>query len=134
MRTVRESFCSLLSCRLIMISEFTLFFSHCRYQPSTGYIWVFENDDDQEEDPVALLQLAKKRKRRKILDVRRPGERTEAEEEGARASEAIDRILIRLSKSPLVSPSATSTKDGDDTKSVTSKASTSVATTSEKND
>jgi hypothetical protein len=72
-----------------------------RYQPSAGYIWMFEDDD--EEDPVTLLKLCKKRKRRKILDVRRPGERTDAEEEGIRASEAIDRILVRLSKSPLVS-------------------------------
>jgi hypothetical protein len=72
-----------------------------RYQPSSGYIWIFEDDD--EEDPVALRKLCKKRKRRKILDVRRPGERTDAEEEGIRASEAIDRILVRLSKSPLVS-------------------------------
>ena len=74
-----------------------------RYQPSAGYIWMFEDDD--EEDPVALLKLCKKRKRRKILDVRRPGERTDVEEEGIRASEAIDRILVRLSKSLLVSNS-----------------------------
>lgn len=79
--------------------------SQCaRYQPSLGYIWVFEGneDSDEEDDPVALLQLAKRRKRRKILDNRRPGERTDAEEEGIRASEAIDRILVRLAKSPLV--------------------------------
>lgn len=71
-----------------------------RYQPSTGYTWMFEHTE--EEDPVALMQLMKKRKRRKILDHRRPGERTDAEEEGIRASEAIDQILVRLSKSPLV--------------------------------
>lgn len=71
-----------------------------RYQPSTGYTWMFEHTE--EEDPVALLHLMKKRKRRKILDHRRPGERTDAEEEGIRASEAIDQILVRLSKSPLV--------------------------------
>lgn len=87
--------------------------SRCaRYQPSTGYIWVFEgggdDDDDkgdekeEDEDPVALLQLAKSRKRRKVLDNRRPGERTDAEEEGIRASEAIDRILVRLAKSDLI--------------------------------
>ena len=76
--------------------------SQCsRYLPSTGYIWVFEEGENS-EDPVALLQLAKRRKRRKILDNRRPGERTDAEEEGIRASEAIDRILIRLAKSPLI--------------------------------
>lgn len=72
-----------------------------RYLPSTGYTWVFEENYD-EEDPVALLQLQKRRKRRKILDNRRPGERTDAEEEGIRASEAIDRILVRLAKSPVV--------------------------------
>jgi hypothetical protein len=80
-----------------------------RYQPSTGYMWMFEDDD--EDDPVALLNLSKKRKRRKILDVRRPGERTEAEEEGIRASEAIDRILVRLSKSPLVSGATNANED-----------------------
>lgn len=78
-------------------------------------------EDDDEDDPVALLKLCKKRKRRKILDVRRPGERTQAEEEGIRASEAIDRILVRLSKSPLVS-GATKTSANDDAKSETTKA------------
>lgn len=70
-----------------------------RYQPSIGYQWVFE---DEQMDPVALIQLSKKRKRRKILDNRQPGERTAAEEEGIRASEAIDQILVRLSKSELL--------------------------------
>jgi MED6 mediator sub complex component len=92
--------------------------SCARFHPATGYIWVFEpsqqhndqrrldrnnNDDDDntigqydDEDPVTLMRLA--RKRRKILDTRRPGERTAAEEEGIRASEAIDQILVRLSK------------------------------------
>ena len=75
--------------------------SQCaRYHPSVGYTWVFE---EEEMDPVALVQLAKKRKRRKILDSRRPGERTAAEEEGIRASEAMDQILVRLSRSPLFS-------------------------------
>ena len=64
-------------------------------------MWMFEDDD--EEDPVALMKLSKSRKRRRVLDKRKPGERTEAEEEGIRASEAIDRILVRLSKRPLVS-------------------------------
>ena len=71
-----------------------------RYQPSTGYTWMFEQSE--EEDPVALLHFMRKRKRRKILDHRRPGERTDAEEEGIRASEAIDQILVRLSKSALL--------------------------------
>ena len=85
-------------------------------------------EDDDEDDPVALLNLAKRRKRRKILDVRRPGERTEAEEEGIRASEAIDRILVRLSKSPLVSGACTSTATSanHDAKSETTRKSTAM--------
>jgi hypothetical protein len=67
-----------------------------RFHPATGYTWVFESDEGLDCDPVALLRLS--RKRRKILDNRRPGERTAAEEEGIRASEAIDQILVRLSK------------------------------------
>lgn len=70
--------------------------SCARYQPSVGYAWVFEKD---ELDPGEHLQLVKRRKRRKILDNRPPGERTPAEEEGIRASEALDAILVRISKS-----------------------------------
>jgi len=77
-----------------------------RFQPAIGYTWVFEQGDSAtsttaaaDEDPVALERLVKKRKRRKILDNRRPGERTAAEEEGIRASEAMDQILVRISKS-----------------------------------
>jgi MED6 mediator sub complex component len=89
--------------------------SCARFHPATGYVWIFEpsstatasdanidEDDDgtigqrDDENPTVLLQLA--RKRRKILDHRRPGERTAAEEEGIRASEAMDQILVRLSK------------------------------------
>jgi hypothetical protein len=69
-----------------------------RYQPSVGYMWVFEDDEDK-MGPVDLMDLAKRRKRRKTIDTRKPGERTAAEEEGIRASEAIDQILVRLSKS-----------------------------------
>ena len=88
--------------------------SQCaRYQPSTGYTWVFEDGEDQ-MDPVALLQLAKRRKRRKILDNRRPGERTAAEEEGIRASEAMDQILIRLSKSDLLAKKPSGKKSLED--------------------
>lgn len=84
--------------------------SCARYQPSLGYTWVFE-DEDEKMGPVELIALAKRRKRRRILDNRKPGERTAAEEEGIRASEAIDQILVRLSKSPMVAKSkdATST-------------------------
>lgn len=61
-------------------------------------------------DPVKLYQLCKKRKRRNEIDHRRPGERTAAEEEGIRASESIDQILVRLSKSPLVAGALTVSK------------------------
>ena len=92
-----------------------------RFLPSTGYTWHFEaatnatndskkNKEDHQEqdhnndlDPVQLQRLSQKRKRRKILDHRRPGERTAAEEEGIRASEAMDRILVRINQSQLVS-------------------------------
>jgi hypothetical protein len=76
-----------------------------RYQPSTGYTWNFDDDEDN-VDPVVLMKLNKRTKRRKVLDNRRAGERNEAEEEGLRSSAAIDQILVRLSKSPLVSSSA----------------------------
>ena len=75
-----------------------------RYQPSTGYTWNFEGDEDH-VDPVSLMKLHKRMKRRKVLDNRKAGERNEAEEEGLRSSQAIDQILVRLSKSPLVSSS-----------------------------
>jgi len=80
-----------------------------RFLPSVGYMWVFEDQEGEEDNnmgPVALLQLSKRRKRRKILDNRKPGERTAAEEEGIRASEAIDQILVRISKGPLLSSEA----------------------------
>jgi hypothetical protein len=80
-----------------------------RYQPSTGYTWNFDDDEDN-VDPVALMKLNKRMKRRKILDNRRAGERNEAEEEGLRSSQAIDQILVRLSKSPLVSSAAAATR------------------------
>ena len=80
-----------------------------RYEPSTGYTWNFDAKDDNsgdEEDETtstAVGRLRRKRRRlRRVLDNRRPGERTSEEEEGIRASEAIDRILVRLSKCPIV--------------------------------
>jgi hypothetical protein len=91
-----------------------------KYHPSVGYVWVFENKEskkssrkgseieDDGTEHLELVQLARKRKRRTIVDNRRPGQRTAAEEEGIRASEAMDQILVRLSKSTLV---ATTTSD-----------------------
>lgn len=93
--------------------------SECaRYEPSTGYQWKFNDDDDDDDnddtdneddingkdDSTTTTKIkiksshANRTKRRRILDNRRPGERTDEEEEGIRASEAIDRILVRLSK------------------------------------
>jgi hypothetical protein len=53
------------------------------------------------------MKLHKRMKRRKVMDNRKAGERIEAEEEGRRASAAIDQILVRLSKSPYVTSTAT---------------------------
>lgn len=75
-----------------------------RYLPATGYTWNFEDQDDH-LDPVALMKLNKRMKRRKVLDNRKVGERNEAEEEGLRSSAAIDQILVRLSKSSYVTSS-----------------------------
>ena len=72
-----------------------------RYLPSTGYTWNFDDEEDK-ADPVTLMKLNKRMKRRKILDNRKVGERNEAEEEGLRSSAAIDQILVRISRSPLV--------------------------------
>lgn len=76
-----------------------------RYDPSTGYTWNFDVDVDEEEEEYEILEKIKNKRKRqkKILDNSRPGERTTEEEEGIRASEAIDRILVRLSKSDIVS-------------------------------
>lgn len=104
--------------------------SSARYLPSTGYTWIFEDNEDM-EDPVALMQLHKRRKRRKILDNRRPGERTDAEEEGIRASEALDRILVRLAKSTLVTgqkDTTTTTTSGSATAAVKSEETKSSST------
>ena len=82
--------------------------SRCaRYQPSLGYMWVFESSSEKEHSPYELMRLHKQRKRRKVLDHRKPGERTAAEEEGIRATEALDQILVRLSKSRYVKGEAT---------------------------
>ncbi|EJK59316.1 hypothetical protein THAOC_20481 [Thalassiosira oceanica] len=72
-----------------------------RYEPTTGYTWRFGLDDDV-DDETCSTHARKRRRRRRVLDNRRPGEHTEEEEEGLRASEAIDRILSRLSNSDVV--------------------------------
>ena len=97
-----------------------------RYLPSTGYTWNFDMDDDDHVDDVdiddddtgndsasrstidptvSLMKLNKRMKRRRILDNRKTGERNEAEEEGLRASAAIDQILVRLSKNSHIAAS-----------------------------
>jgi len=68
-----------------------------RYDPSTGYVWDFDTKDEDRQ-----TVRPKRQRQRRILDSRRPGERTPEEEEGIRASEAIDNILLRLSKSAVV--------------------------------
>jgi hypothetical protein len=48
-----------------------------RYDPSTGYVWNFEPSADEQDDDVSFynIQENKKRKRRRVLDNRRLGER-----------------------------------------------------------
>jgi hypothetical protein len=48
-----------------------------RYDPSTGYVWKFEPPADEEHDESSSynIQGQKKRKRRRVLDNRKPGER-----------------------------------------------------------
>lgn len=70
-----------------------------------------DSDDSHSMDPVALLRLSRRlrdrQRRRLAADRRTPGQtRTAAEEEGIRAAEALDQILVRLSKSRLVAPPA----------------------------
>ena len=106
---------------LLMITGACSALSVCaRYLPSTGYTWNFDENDDEHIDNndvdaidpvVSLMKLNKRMKRRKILDNRKAGERNEAEEEGLRASAAIDQILVRLSKN---SHLTTSTSNIDD--------------------
>jgi len=97
-----------------------------RYEPARGFTWNFNPEDDEgtdsEEDSGKKLKdtedergetgkkrtatrtrkNADSRRFRRVLDHRRLGERTEEEEEMLRSSEAIDRILVRISKSDVV--------------------------------
>lgn len=81
-----------------------LFTRHERYEPGSGYNWDFlASIRADDEGTVDTSNLGMRRTRiRRILDNRPPGERTEEEEEGIRATEAIDRILLMLSKSDVV--------------------------------
>lgn len=65
-----------------------------------------------EENPVTLIKSIKRQKRRRILDNRPIGERSEAEEEGLRATQAMDQILVRLNKSPFVAAEPSSSSAG----------------------
>jgi len=82
------------------------------YEPGTGYAWNFEAGgkqnpdgvDGEEEDEVDILnqmRMGRRKRMRRVLDNRRPGERTEEEEEGIRAKEKINAILLRLRNRPL---------------------------------
>lgn len=87
-----------------------------RFQPAMGYAWNFDKavDEYDDVDPVSLMKLHKRTKRRKVLDNRKTGERNEAEEEGLRATSAIDQILVRLSKSSVLT-AGLSASDSSDT-------------------
>eukprot|EP00590_Aulacoseira_subarctica_P004781 CAMPEP_0172424784 /NCGR_PEP_ID=MMETSP1064-20121228/28240_1 /TAXON_ID=202472 /ORGANISM="Aulacoseira subarctica , Strain CCAP 1002/5" /LENGTH=245 /DNA_ID=CAMNT_0013167175 /DNA_START=45 /DNA_END=779 /DNA_ORIENTATION=+ len=70
-----------------------------RYEPGFGYYFDFFSNDDNSTTTMESVSSTSQRqkRRRRILDKNRE-ERTEEEEEGIRASEAIDRIMLRLSK------------------------------------
>lgn len=70
-------------------------------QPSLGYQWYYRRSGDAEPTLYELRQ-EQKRQQRRPTDRLRPGERTAAEEEGMRATEAMNQILDRLEKSELV--------------------------------
>jgi hypothetical protein len=82
---------------IILLSHFFWFSDpHSRYEPGIGYDWDFLASDETQEQHTTNLGRRRNRIRR-ILDTRPPGfERTEEEEEGIRASEAIERILFML--------------------------------------
>jgi hypothetical protein len=72
-------------------------------QPSLGYQWYYQSGSGgattkSEPTPHELRQLQKYQQRLQKV-ARRPGERTAAEEEGMRATEALDQILERLERS-----------------------------------
>jgi hypothetical protein len=78
-----------------------------RYSPQTGSYWDFDSIlfktaasklKETEKDNIVHLKSKSKRARR-VVDNRRPGERTEEEEEANRAKEKMNSILLRLSKS-----------------------------------
>ena len=80
------------------------------YSTSSGYFFDFEarkTSLEEKEDEVDILERMKKKgkRARRVLDNRRPGERTEEEEEGLRSKEKMNSILLRLSKSSFVQDS-----------------------------
>ena len=87
------------------------------YTPTTGYYWDFEAGSklsqrkrqrqlEEEDETDIFKQLRKVKKKSMIIDKkRRPGERTEEEEEGTRAKDKVNSILLRLNKSSLVTGS-----------------------------
>lgn len=73
-----------------------------RYDPLMGYTWNFFSQDEEETDSQILETILQNKRQhcpKKQIDV---DTRSEEEEESIRASEAIDQILVRLSKSPIV--------------------------------
>lgn len=77
-----------------------------RYSPQTGSYWDFDsaksasNVMKRKETETDIMSHMRKSSKcaRKVVDNRRPGERTEEEEEANRAKERMDSILLRLSK------------------------------------
>ena len=81
-----------------MNNYFQFVVAFVRYEPGFGYYYDFNsNDGTTPINSVSSTTSQRQKRRRRILDKKRE-ERTEEEEEKFRASEAIDRILLRLSK------------------------------------
>jgi len=67
-----------------------------------------DGDGDSNSDEVEIFQQLRKKITKKLSAVdkkRRPEERTEEEEEGTRAKDKINSILMRISKTSLVTGS-----------------------------
>jgi hypothetical protein len=70
-----------------------------RYEPSIGYTWDFDNVHDGLDDENDILRcIHRERKKKMALFSHQTGEHTEYDEEHMRASEAMDRLLVRLNE------------------------------------
>jgi len=83
-----------------------------RYSPTTGYYWDFESsakrilEEETETDIFDDFQRRTKTARtaRRVLDNRPAGERSQDEEEGSKAKEKMNNILLRLKASIATKP------------------------------